>query len=105
VLTWPIGASNWRATSLPTAPRYWGALLPWQKFIDLAGIRDAPALANLPADEQKAFTQLWADVAALLKKAARDLVLAAVNYAVVARLGKARLGSVAGAVRLARERS
>jgi len=42
---------------------------PWQKVTDLAGIRDAAALANLPADEQKAFTQLWADVAALLKKA------------------------------------
>ena len=40
------------------------------KVTDLAGIRDAPSLANLPADEQKAFTQLWADVAALLKKAA-----------------------------------
>jgi len=26
-------------------------------------------MANLPADKQKTFTQLWADVAALLKKA------------------------------------
>jgi hypothetical protein len=41
----------------------------WQQDTDLAGIRDAAALARLPADEQKAFTQLWADVAALLKKA------------------------------------
>ena len=41
----------------------------WQKDPDLAGIRDAAALAKLPADEQKAFSQLWADVAALLKKA------------------------------------
>ena len=41
----------------------------WQKDTDLAGIRDAAALAKLPADEQKAFTQLWADVGALLKKA------------------------------------
>ena len=41
----------------------------WQQDTDLAGIRDAAALAKLPADEQKAFTQLWADVAALLKKA------------------------------------
>jgi hypothetical protein len=32
---------------------------------DLAGIRDAAALANLAADERKAFAQLWADVAAL----------------------------------------
>jgi len=26
-------------------------------------------MANLPADKQKTFTRLWADVAALLKKA------------------------------------
>jgi len=36
---------------------------------DLAGIRDAEAVAKLPADERAAFMQLWADVAALLKKA------------------------------------
>jgi len=41
----------------------------WQKDTDLASIRDQAALAKLPAEEQKAFTQLWADVAALLKKA------------------------------------
>jgi len=41
----------------------------WQKDTDLAGTRDKEALAKLPADEQKAFTQLWADVAALLKRA------------------------------------
>ncbi len=44
-------------------------LLAWQTAGDLAGIRDAAALARLPAEEQKAFAQLWADVAALLKKA------------------------------------
>src|SRR5262249_46226465 len=37
----------------------------WLKDTDLAGIRDAAALAKLPADEQKAFAQLWADVGAL----------------------------------------
>ena len=41
----------------------------WQQDTDLAGIRDAAALARLPSQEQKACTQLWADVAALLKKA------------------------------------
>src|SRR5262249_47025636 len=41
----------------------------WQKDSDLAGLRDATALAKLPADEQKACIQLWAEVAALLKKA------------------------------------
>jgi tetratricopeptide (TPR) repeat protein len=41
----------------------------WRKDSNLAGLRDREALAKLPADEQKAFTQLWADVAELLKKA------------------------------------
>src|SRR5262249_55219944 len=41
----------------------------WQKDSDLTGIRDKESLAKLPAEEHKAFTQLWADVAALLKKA------------------------------------
>src|SRR5262249_31722414 len=45
------------------------ALSHWQKDPDLAGIRDNAALEKLPTDEQKAFTQLWADVAALLQKA------------------------------------
>src|SRR6185369_4854586 len=45
------------------------ALLNWRKGPGLASLRDAAALAKLPADEQKAFTQLWTDVAALLKKA------------------------------------
>jgi tetratricopeptide (TPR) repeat protein len=40
----------------------------WQRDSDLAGIRDEDALANLPADERAAVTQLWADVAVLLKK-------------------------------------
>jgi hypothetical protein len=42
---------------------------PLKHDSDLSGIRDTGALAKLPADEQKAFNQLWADVAALLKKA------------------------------------
>jgi hypothetical protein len=45
------------------------ALRHWQKDTDLAGLRDAAALAKLSADEQKAFAQLWADVAELLKLA------------------------------------
>ncbi|MFO0848263.1 MAG: tetratricopeptide repeat protein [Gemmataceae bacterium] len=40
----------------------------WQKDSDLASVRDKEELSKLPADEQTAFTQLWADVAALLKK-------------------------------------
>ncbi len=50
-----------------------GTLIQWQMDTDLAGIRDQAALAKLPAEEQKALTQLWADVAELLKTAtARD---------------------------------
>jgi WD40 repeat protein/serine/threonine protein kinase len=45
----------------------------WQGDPDLAGIRDAAALATLPAAERAAFTTLWDDVAALLKKARAKL--------------------------------
>ena len=41
----------------------------WKKDPDLAGVRDADAVAKLPADEQDAWRQLWADVDAVLKKA------------------------------------
>jgi tetratricopeptide (TPR) repeat protein len=41
----------------------------WQKNADLAGLRDREALAKLPAEERVACEKLWADVAALLKKA------------------------------------
>jgi WD40 repeat protein/serine/threonine protein kinase len=44
-------------------------LSDWKHENDLTGIRDAAALAKLPAEEQKAFLQLWADVAQLKKKA------------------------------------
>jgi eukaryotic-like serine/threonine-protein kinase len=40
----------------------------WQQDTDLAGIRDAEALAKLPEDEVKAFTQLWAEVVALVNQ-------------------------------------
>jgi eukaryotic-like serine/threonine-protein kinase len=39
----------------------------WKQDIDLAGIRDAEALAKLPADEHKAWRTLWAEVDSLLK--------------------------------------
>jgi serine/threonine-protein kinase len=45
------------------------AMRHWQQDPDLAGIRDRDAVAQLPAEEQKACHQLWADVAALHKKA------------------------------------
>jgi eukaryotic-like serine/threonine-protein kinase len=40
----------------------------WRQNSALASLRDEAALANLPAKQRAAFTQLWADVAALLKK-------------------------------------
>jgi hypothetical protein len=43
-------------------------LIHWQKDTDLASIRDEATLAELTVDERTAFTQLWADVAVLLKK-------------------------------------
>jgi tetratricopeptide (TPR) repeat protein len=45
------------------------ALRHWQEDAELASIRDAAALAKLPAEERAACEKLWADVAALLKKA------------------------------------
>ena len=45
----------------------------WKKDSDLAGIREAKALAKLPADEQKAWRTLWADVDSLLNRAATPL--------------------------------
>jgi serine/threonine-protein kinase len=45
------------------------ALERWQQDDALTGLRDAAALARLPAAERAAFMQLWADVAALLQKA------------------------------------
>jgi serine/threonine-protein kinase len=41
----------------------------WQQDSDLAAIREPARLAKLPAEEGAAFRKLWADVAALLKKA------------------------------------
>jgi tetratricopeptide (TPR) repeat protein len=44
-------------------------LLVWQTDPALAGVRDRAALDKLPAEERAAWAKLWADVAALLKKA------------------------------------
>ena len=44
-------------------------LIHWQQDSDLAGIRDAEALARLPKAEQKEWQSLWAEVEALLKRA------------------------------------
>ncbi len=41
----------------------------WQGDADLVALRDAKELARLPADERAAWIRLWADVAALCRKA------------------------------------
>jgi Tfp pilus assembly protein PilF len=40
----------------------------WQEDSDFAGVRDASALAKLPAEELEAWQKLWSEVAALLTK-------------------------------------
>jgi serine/threonine-protein kinase len=49
------------------AVRQW--MRHWQTDPDLAGVRAREALAKLPAEEQKAWRKLWADVEALRQKA------------------------------------
>jgi hypothetical protein len=44
-------------------------LRTWQQDPDLACVRDAKALATLPAGERDAWKKLWADVAELARKA------------------------------------
>ncbi len=65
VTTWcehlESGPSQDRATIVQTLRR-------WQSDTDLASIRDAAELAKLSAEEQKAFNELWAEVAELLLK-------------------------------------
>ena len=41
----------------------------WQADTDLAGVRDADALAKLPESERDAWRSLWAEVDALLARA------------------------------------
>jgi tetratricopeptide (TPR) repeat protein len=45
----------------------------WLRDSALAGLRDRDAVAKLPAEERQACHLLWADVAALLKKADRSI--------------------------------
>jgi Flp pilus assembly protein TadD len=50
-------------------PEVQRTLRHWQGDHNLAGLRDAAAVANLPADERQACRKLWADVDALLHRA------------------------------------
>jgi serine/threonine protein kinase/tetratricopeptide (TPR) repeat protein len=49
-----------------------GALRHWQSNPDLAGLRDAAALATLPEVERQACRQFWIDVAKVLGQAGKD---------------------------------
>jgi serine/threonine-protein kinase len=59
----------WSRELAGTEPtRRWAAqqtLARWHAASDLKGVRDPTALARLPAEEQKAWREFWADVAAL----------------------------------------
>ena len=46
-----------------------GVMRQWLSWPTFVSIRDKAALAKLPAEERAAFTQFWAEVAALLEKA------------------------------------
>jgi hypothetical protein len=63
----------WGKQRGPGAPQTPAAVLKtlrhWQQDTDLAGVRDPAALAQLPEAERADWQKLWADVAALLKKA------------------------------------
>ena len=66
----PGGWSKRSKTARPQARQFVVQTLQhWKADTDLAGIRDATALAKLPADEQKACRALWAEVEVVLKKA------------------------------------
>jgi hypothetical protein len=48
------------------------ALRHWREDANLAGVRDADALAKLPEAERADWRKLWADVDAVLQKAAPE---------------------------------
>jgi hypothetical protein len=66
-LAWWSKAAESRDANALAAVR--GTLSHWQEDADLAGVRDADALAKLPEAEQAEWKKLWADVAAVLKAA------------------------------------
>jgi tetratricopeptide (TPR) repeat protein len=57
------------SATAPQRPAIVGTLKHWREDSDLAGVRDADALAKLPEDERKGWKSLWANVDGLLKKA------------------------------------
>ena len=67
-----ISALRWNGcarTSRSASPNPAATAQRWQRLPDLASVRDAAALAKLPADERQGWQQFWADVAELRKQA------------------------------------
>jgi serine/threonine-protein kinase len=56
-------------TAPPARAEVLEAVSHWLRDPDLAGLREPAALADLPEAERQAWRDLWADVAALLKRA------------------------------------
>src|SRR5262249_35014058 len=81
---WRKQALDWLRADLTAYGKLWDSGTPEDRTLvrqrlghrqrdgDLAGIRDAKELAQLPADERQACVKLWADVAALVKKAGQE---------------------------------
>jgi hypothetical protein len=75
--TW-LGAdlAAWRRRVIDGNPRdradAAAALRHWQGDADLSGVRHPWSLLRLPADEQRQWQKLWADVGALLGKVGGD---------------------------------
>ena len=66
-----LAARSARSASVVGAGQHLAATLRhWKADPDLAGVRDPAALAKLPEAERKQWQSFWADVDALLKKAA-----------------------------------
>jgi len=63
--TWSKAVGSGPAQARQAIPE---TLQHWKADTDLAGLRDAAALAKLPENEQKACRELWAGVDALLAK-------------------------------------
>jgi formylglycine-generating enzyme required for sulfatase activity/tetratricopeptide (TPR) repeat protein len=81
--------TNWSKVQ-PPRPVIVRRLWHWQQDSGLAGIRDKAALANLPAEEQKAFAQLWADVARAAEPSSSAERLEFVRAAVQAVAGQGK---------------
>src|SRR4051794_37196666 len=61
-------AERWEDGSAPDRERIGKTLLSWQADPDLAAVRDADALRQLPEEERQGWEALWAEVRALRRR-------------------------------------